>query len=158
MLTNPLVALELASIIQAERLAEAEQWRRAARVRRARASHGRNADGPVTRERHLGSWLAQVGDVVAGLSNDALEGRRPALEAFVGTAMHVARESGVDVGITLEAGQPSTVLNRAIGTLAERTAARPVPVSRRDAARLEAALRVITGEAPPPDPGWELAA
>jgi hypothetical protein len=158
MMTNPLVALELASIIQAERLAEAEQWRRAARVRRARANHARNADGTVTRERHLGSWLALVGDVVAGLSNDVLEGRLPALEAFVRAAMHVARQSGVDLGNTLEAGQPLTVLNRAIGTLAERTAARPVPVSPRDAVHLEAALRVLTGEAPAPDPGWELAA
>ncbi len=158
MLTNPLVALDLASIIQAERLAEAEQWRRAARVRRARANHARNADETATHERHLGSWLALVGDVVAGLSNDVLEGRRPALEAFVRAAMHVARQSGVDVGVPLEAGQPVTVLNRAIFTLATRTAARPVPVSLLDAARLRAALRALTGEAPAPDPGWELAA
>lgn len=157
MYTNSLMAPDSASIIQAERLAEDE--RTADKAGRPQSDDARTArpHGLARSERHLGSWLARAGSLVAGLSTDAAQGRRPALEAFVEAAMLAARRGGVDLGFTLEPGQPVVVLNRVMGVLAARTAAEAVPVFRSHRVRLDAALRALTDN-PTPDSGWELAA
>lgn len=160
MFTHPYLVLDLASTIHAERIAEAQRWRTAARVRRPRTESRRPA-GPSNVEaveRHLGWWLSEAGNIVAGLSTDVLERRRSALEDFIRAAVPAARRGGVDLGFDLEPGEPVVVLNRIMGILAARLGVQAVPVSGWDRARLDTALRALTGAPPTPDSDWELAA
>lgn len=121
--------------IQADRRAEAEQWRQATAARRGSTS------GRAGHE--LASWLTLAGEVVADLDPCELEHRRPALQAVVDELLAGGRDAGLDLAVHVDEDDDPLVLARTLGWLAGRTAGTAIPLSRLRRRRLSQVVRPL---------------
>ncbi len=154
MITQPSISLELALALHRERIASAEHRRRVAEARRARDEppsrpnpqpspsitlSQRRFGKPATVD--LADWIVRTGDTIARYPVAELAGhRRRALGVLVDGLLGAARDGGTEIDFHVGDADSAVVLLRALGRLAARTAGGPVPVSRRRARMLRAAL------------------
>ena len=151
MFSNPLIAQDLVSIIQAERRSDAARFRRLAQF----LSGPDDADeqgalrlvsSPRPDSADLAGWLEQSGRALAEIPpNQLQDAARRSLYALVVELLEAVRDHGVEIAVTVDPGDPSALLLRAHGALAMRTTGRSIPVSEERRRRLQSILNTILG-------------